>query len=277
MAAGFDIERYRLDRKEKVDLADYDPGDKGSFKQKEDVEEAMERMKRQLEEMQEMLYASKTHGVLILFQGMDCSGKDGVVAKVLSGLNPHGFRAESFKQPTGEEAAHDFLWRAHKVGPARGMITSFNRSYYEDVLITRVHGTIDKKEANKRLKHIQQFEKHLADSGILVVKIFLHISQDFQLGKLKERLENPKKLWKFDPSDLAERKHWDAYMQAYEAAFKATGTKTNPWHIVPANHRWYRDYVTLGIIVDAMSRLKLIYPVVEIDRSSIEAVAAADE
>jgi PPK2 family polyphosphate:nucleotide phosphotransferase len=258
-----------LNSKDKVSLEDFEPGDTGSISDKEEIAAEFEELKEELAELQEKLYASKTNGVLIVFQGMDCSGKDGVVKKVFSGLNPQGFRAESFKQPTGDEAAHDFLWRAHKVTPAKGYMASFNRSYYEDVLITRVHETIDKKEVNVRLKHIQQFEKHLSDNGILIVKIFLHISQDFQLGKIRERMENPEKLWKFDPNDLKEREHWEAYMKAYENAFRATGTKSNPWYIVPANHRWFRDYLTLKIIVSAMRKLDLAYPVVEIDQGSL--------
>jgi PPK2 family polyphosphate:nucleotide phosphotransferase len=261
------LDKYRLDDKQKVSLQDYDPENTASFTDKEEVAEPFEQLKEQLQDIQERLYASKTHGVLILFQGMDCSGKDGVVKKVLSGLNPQGFRAESFKQPTSDEAAHDFLWRAHKVTPAKGYITSFNRSYYEDVLITRVHELIDKKVANNRLKHIQQFEKHLADNGIVLIKIFLHISQEFQLEKINERMENPEKLWKFDPNDLEERRYWAQYMRAYEDAFKATATKHNPWFIVPSNNRWFRDYLVLKIIVSALSKLKLQYPQVDFNQT----------
>ncbi|TFE26630.1 PPK2 family polyphosphate kinase [Cohnella luojiensis] len=259
------LENYRLDEKRKVSLQDYDPNDTAGYAGKEDVAENFAQMKEQLQDIQERLYASKTNGVLVLFQGMDCSGKDGVVKKVLSGLNPQGFRAESFKKPTGDEAAHDFLWRAHRVAPAKGHITSFNRSYYEEVLITRVHELIDKKTANSRLKHIQHFEKMLADNGIVLIKIFLHISPEFQLQKINERMENPEKLWKFDPNDLEERRYWDSYMKAYENAFKATATKTNPWHIVPSNNRWFRDYLVLKIIVSALGKLKLEYPQIDIE------------
>ncbi|TVX96647.1 PPK2 family polyphosphate kinase [Cohnella terricola] len=254
------LDAYRLDEKKKVSLESYDPEDTSGFTGKEEIEESFAKLKEQLEDIQERLYASKKNGVLVLFQGMDCSGKDGVVKKVLSGLNPQGFRAESFKRPTDDEAAHDFLWRTHKVTPPKGYFVSFNRSYYEDVLITRVHGLIDKDVATRRLKNIQQFEKMLADNGTVLIKIFLHISPDFQLKKIQERMENPEKLWKFDPSDLEERRHWDAYVKAYEAAFKATATKTNPWYIVPANHRWFRDYLVLKIIVSTLSKLKLEYP-----------------
>lgn len=256
--------QYRLDGKRKVSLREFDPGDTGGLDGKEAVSEEFDALKEELAEEQEKLFAGKTGSILILFQGMDCSGKDGVVKKVLSGLNPQGFHAESFKRPTGEEEAHDFLWRAHKVTPQKGYMTSFNRSYYEDVLITRVHGNVSDKEARQRLKHIQHFESLLTDSGTLIIKIFLHISQEFQLKKIQERMENPEKLWKFDPSDLQERRHWDQYVQAYEDAFEATGTSECPWYIVPANHRWFRDYLVLKIIVSAVRKLKLAYPKVEI-------------
>ncbi|RKP48856.1 polyphosphate kinase 2 family protein [Cohnella endophytica] len=259
------LDDYRLDEKKKVSLEDFDPEDTAGFASKEEVEESFEKLKEQLQDIQERLFASKTNGVLVLFQGMDCSGKDGVVKKVLSGLNPQGFRAESFKQPTSDETAHDFLWRAHKVTPAKGYLVSFNRSYYEDVLITRVHGLIDKDIAATRLKNIQHFEKMLVENGTVLIKIFLHISPEFQLKKINERMENPEKLWKFDPSDLEERRYWDQYIKAYEAAFKATATKTNPWYVVPANNRWFRDYLVLKIIVSTLNKLKLEYPQVVID------------
>lgn len=259
-------DRTRLDRKRPVSLKDFDPGDTGDIENKEQVEAEIEVLRDRLQEAQEKLYASRSHGVLIVFQGMDCSGKDGTVKKVLSALNPQGFRAESFKTPTAEEAAHDFLWRTHKLIPQKGYIASFNRSYYEEVLITRVHGLIDKKETERRLEHIKHFEKLLADSGVLVIKIFLHISKEFQLEKLHDRLTRPEKLWKFDPNDLKERQHWDEYVRAYEDVFEATGTKRNPWHIVPADKRWYRDYRVLKIITEAFESLDLAYPKIDIER-----------
>lgn len=259
-------DRTRLDRKRPVSLKDFDPRDTGDIESKEQVEAEIEALRDRLQEAQEKLYASRSHGVLIVFQGMDCSGKDGTVKKVLSALNPQGYRAESFKTPTAEEAAHDFLWRTHKLVPQKGYIASFNRSYYEEVLITRVHGLIDKKETARRLEHIKHFEKLLADSGVLVIKIFLHISKEFQLEKLQDRLTRPDKLWKFDPNDLKERQHWDEYVRAYEDVFEATGTKRNPWHIVPADKRWYRDYRVLKIITEAFESLDLAYPEIDIER-----------
>lgn len=259
------LNRYRRTGKETITLADFDPADTAEIVSKEAIADEMKQLKARLQEEQEKLFASKTNGVLVIFQGMDCSGKDGVIKKTLAGLNPQGFRAESFKKPTIEEAAHDFLWRTHRLTPAKGYITAFNRSYYEEVLITRVHRTIDEDEAERRLKHIRNFEKHLTDSGIAVVKIFLHISEDFQLKKIQERMQNPEKLWKFDPNDLEERRFWDDYRAAYEAAFAATASKRSPWYVVPANNRWFRDYLVLRILVSAMEKLELAYPQVEID------------
>lgn len=261
--------RYRIDGKHNLSLTQIDPEDTAAFTGKEEVAEEFKKLKDELQEEQEKLYAAKSKSVLILFQGMDCSGKDGVVKKVLSGLNPQGFRAESFKKPVGEETAHDFLWRAHRVTPPLGYIASFNRSYYEDVLITRVHGHISDKEAQRRLKHILNFEELLADSGTTIIKIFLHISREFQLEKIRERMENPEKLWKFDPSDLQERRYWDQYVKAYEDVFEATGTKESPWYIVPSNQRWFRDYLALRIIVSHFRQLKLAYPKADLSGSSL--------
>jgi PPK2 family polyphosphate:nucleotide phosphotransferase len=260
------LDHYRIDGKGKDILGKYDPEDTAKFKDREEIEAEFEKLKKELEEEQEKLFASKTNGVLILFQGMDCSGKDGVIKKVLAELNPQGFRAESFKAPTTEEAAHDFLWRTHKVTPPKGFITAFNRSYYEDVLITRVHKLIDDKEVERRFKHIERFEKLLTDSGIAIVKLFLHISSDFQLKKIQERMVNPEKLWKFDHSDLEERRFWDDYQSAYNDVLSETSTKRNPWYIVPANHRWFRDYLALKIIVSAFKDLNLAYPKVDLSR-----------
>ncbi|RTE08212.1 PPK2 family polyphosphate kinase [Paenibacillus whitsoniae] len=254
------LKPYRLSNEEKIDLRHFDPNDTGEIKSKEEIREEFEQLEHKLRELQDKLFAAKSHGVLILFQGMDCSGKDGVIKKVLSNLNPQGFRAESFKKPTADEAAHDFLWRTHKVVPGKGFITAFNRSYYEEVLITRVHGIIKDDEAKSRLHHIRHFEQMLADSGVVVIKIFLHISPDFQLEKIRERLENPEKHWKFDPSDLEERQYWDQYQAAYEDVFRYTATKQAPWYIVPANERWFRDYLVLRIVLRAMEKLELSYP-----------------
>lgn len=259
------LDPYRLQKGKRIKLKAFDPEETGGITDKDQIREDYDRLQTKLKELQDKLFASKKHAVLILFQGMDCSGKDGVVKKVLSGLNPNGFRAESFKKPTDEESAHDFLWRSHRLVPAKGYIAAFNRSYYEDVLITRVHGLVTDKEAQDRMKHIQNFEKMLQSQNVLLIKIFLHISPEFQLKKIKARMQDPEKLWKFDINDLQERQHWAEYQKAYEDVFNHTTTASAPWYVVPANNRWFRNYLTLQIIVSAMEGLALSYPKPEID------------
>jgi len=254
------LKNYIWPRGKKKKLSQYDPEDTGLAASKEEAAEAVEKLKEELQQLQDMLFAQKKYSMLIVFQGMDCSGKDGVIKKVLSGVNPQGFKAISFKKPTLDEAAHDFLWRTHKEVPARGYITAFNRSYYEDVLITRVHEQIDDEEAEQRFKHIKHFEKLLSDHNTVVIKLFLHISKDFQISKIEQRLKDPSKTWKFDPNDLLERNFWDSYEKVYEDVFNNCSFKHAPWHIIPSNHRWYRDYLVLSIIVDELRKLPLEYP-----------------
>jgi PPK2 family polyphosphate:nucleotide phosphotransferase len=254
------IKHYLLPRNGNVKLKDYDPNDTGSLQENDELMAEFEAMKEKLEHLQDKLIADKKHSLLVIFQGMDCSGKDGVIKKVLSSMNPQGFQVTSFKKPTAEELSHDFLWRAHKAVPASGYIAAFNRSHYEDVLITRVHGLISNKEAKRRFKHIRSFEKLLIDNQVTVIKIFLHISKDFQIEKLKDRLSNPKKKWKFDPADLQERKSWEEYQSAYEDVFNECNFKEAPWYLVPANHRWFRDYLVLKIVVKALEDMELEYP-----------------
>lgn len=251
---------FRLDPDKKIRLASIDPNGTESLHDRAEAEPQFEQLSERLQELQNTLYAQKQQSVLFVIQGMDCSGKDGVVKRALGGLHPQGFGVHSFRTPTEEEAAHDFLWRAHKVVPAKGMIGAFIRSYYEDVLITRVHGTITDAEAKSRFKHINRFEKLLESSGVKIVKIFLHISKDFQLAKLKNRLMDPTKHWKFDKNDLIERESWEVYEKAYEAVFKSCSSTTAPWYVVPANHRWYRDWAVLQIAVQALESMNLSYP-----------------
>ncbi|MBP1994790.1 PPK2 family polyphosphate kinase [Paenibacillus eucommiae] len=254
------IKPYLLPHGKNIKLKDYDPQDTGGLENSEKLKAEVQNLKEKLENLQDKLIADKKRSLLIVFQGMDCSGKDGVIKKVLSSINPQGFQVTSFKKPSEEELSHDFLWRAHKAVPAAGHITAFNRSYYEDVLITRVHGNISNKEVKRRFNHIRNFEQLLVDEQVSVVKIFLHISKDFQIEKINDRLTNPKKKWKFDPSDLEERKYWDDYCSAYEDVFRECSSKEAPWYIVPANERWFRDYLVLRIIVKALEKMKLEYP-----------------
>ncbi|MDQ0871830.1 PPK2 family polyphosphate:nucleotide phosphotransferase [Paenibacillus sp. V4I3] len=250
----------QLEYGKKVRLESIDPNETGALHDREEAEPNIERLSERLETLQNILYAEKKQSVLFVIQGMDCSGKDGVVKRALGRLHPQGFQASSFRTPTEEEAAHDFLWRAHKVVPAKGMIGAFIRSYYEDVLITRVHNSINDSEVKKRFKHINRFEKLLESSGVKIVKIFLHISKDFQLAKLRNRLTDPTKRWKFDKNDLVERESWDEYQKAYEDVFKQCSSASAPWYIVPANHRWYRDWAVLQIAVEALESMNLAYP-----------------
>ncbi len=225
-----------------------------------DIAAKKKKLNKKLEHLQEKLFSSRGHAVLFVFQGMDCSGKDGTINHVFSEVNPQGVLTHSFKAPTDEELGHDYLWRTHRQVPPLGYIGAFNRSYYEDVLISRVHGMIDDDKARRRFAQINDFEKMLTENGVIVVKIFLHISKRFQLEKLIARIENPHKNWKFDPSDLAERKHWDRYQECYEDVLTECASKKRPWHIVPADDRSMRDLAVLQIAVDTLERLDLKFP-----------------
>lgn len=242
-----------------INLKDFSPKYTNDLSKK-DVEEEYSVLQKKFIDLQDVFCASKKFSLLIVLQGMDCSGKDGTVKKVLAGLNPNGFKVESFKEPTSEELLHDYLWRIHKVTPKTGNITVFNRSYYEDVLVTRVHGNIDDKTAFNRFKEINRFEKYLTDNGTIILKFFLNISKDFQKEKLKNRLENPEKHWKFSEADLRERKFWDKYQNYYEDVLSNCSIDDAPWHIVPADNRWFRDYIVLKTIVNTLEKLDLKFP-----------------
>ena len=244
---------------EKLSLKDFSPTYTDEI-EKLDIQEEYSELQEKFIELQEVFSASKKFSLLIILQGMDCSGKDGTVKKALAGVNPNGFVVKSFKQPTQEELEHDYLWRAHKSTPIKGSITVFNRSYYEDVLVTRVHKTIDDETALARFKEIKEFEKHLVSNGTIVLKFFLHISKEFQQKKLVSRLETPANHWKFSMADLAERKFWDQYQKCYEDVLSNCSTEQAPWYIVPADHRWFRDYIILKRIVTTLEDLKLKYP-----------------
>jgi len=242
----------------KIRLKDFDPSDTFGIA-KNDIEEEYAKLKERFIELQEVFVASKKFALLIILQGMDCSGKDGTVKNALAGVNPNGFAVESFKQPTPEELGHDYLWRVHKVTPVKGNITVFNRSY-EDVLVTRVHENIDDKTALNRFKEIRDFEDHLVNNSTIVLKLFLNISKEFQQKKLESRLETPKKYWKFSALDLVERKFWDKYQEYYEDVISNCSTKKAPWYVIPADNRWFRDYIVLKIIVQKLETLNLKYP-----------------
>lgn len=256
------MKNYIISSHKKVSLKDFKPTDTNGL-EKPDIQQEFTKLQERFIKLQEVFYASKKFSLLIILQGMDCSGKDGTVKRVLEGVNPNGFVVQSFKKPTPEELGHDYLWRAHKATPIRGNITVFNRSYYEDVLVTRVHKLIDDQTALARFKEITEFEKHLVNNGTIVLKFFLHISKEFQQKKLLSRLETPAKHWKFSLADLTERKLWDKYQECYVDVLTNCSTEQTPWHIVPSDHRWFRDYFILHRIVTTLENLNLKFPEIE--------------
>jgi PPK2 family polyphosphate:nucleotide phosphotransferase len=264
------MDRYRVKSGDKILLRDWDPNDKSAFDgDKEGAGEQLEKLNRELEELQELLFAENKHKVLVVLQGMDTSGKDGVIRHVFEGVNPQGVRVASFKVPTSEELDHDYLWRVHKQTPGRGKIVIFNRSHYEDVLVVRVHGLVPESVWKKRYQQIIDFERLLADEGATILKFFLHIDPDEQKSRLQARLEDPTKQWKFNTGDLKERKLWPEYMKAYENVLNKTSTNWAPWYIVPANHKWYRNLVIATILVKTLKGLRMAYPQPKEDLSGV--------
>ncbi len=245
----------KVDKEQKIKLGDYAPDDKGG--EDKNVSEVMlTKLGAELSGLQEWLYAAQTHSVLIVLQGLDTSGKDGTIAHVMASMNPQGCDVASFKVPTPEEAAHDFLWRIHKQTPGKGLMTIFNRSQYEDVLVTRVHKLVSEDVVKARYGQINNFEKLLADNNTIILKFFLHISKDEQKARLEAREQDEEKAWKLSPGDWEERQFWDAYTAAYEAALGATGTKNAPWYIVPANHKWFRNLAIATTLVETLRPYK---------------------
>ncbi len=262
-------ERYRVHPGQPIHLKDLDPGDTGPYKKKKDAKEDLERDRQRLIELQELLYAESKHSLLIVLQAMDTGGKDGTIKHVMRGVNPQGCVVTPFKVPTPRELAHDFLWRAHKATPAKGMIGIFNRSHYEDVLVVRVHNLVPKAVWEKRYDQINDFERILAENGTVILKFFLHISKEEQKKRLQARLDDPRKHWKFNPADLKERMLWDEYMTAYEDAINRCSTEWAPWYVIPSDHKWYRNLIVARVIVDTLERLDMHFPKPEEDLASI--------
>lgn len=220
----------------------------------------LDQLNAQLVRLQSVLFAEHKRKVLVVLQAMDTGGKDGVIRKVFSGINPQGVRVVGFKAPTAPELAHDYLWRVHAQVPAKGELVVFNRSHYEDVLITRVHKWIDDKTAKRRFREINEFEAMLAAEGTIILKFFLHISKDEQKQRLQDRLDDPAKTWKFNVGDLAERKLWDDYQRVYEDAMRATSTPHAPWYVVPADRKWVRDVYVSAVLANTLEALGMQYP-----------------
>lgn len=255
------MSRFQVKPKHPLRLRDVDPSDTSAAPgNKEETAEHTLALQTRLGELQELLFAEHKHRVLVILQGMDTSGKDGTLRKVLAECSPQGLRVVSFKAPTEVELDHDFLWRVHHAVPVSGEMTFFNRSHYEDVLVVRVHS---KKSADfwaERFEQINAFESMLARTGTTILKFFLHISRDEQRERLQTRVDDPTKRWKFQHGDLAERLLWDDYMTAYEDALNATSTKVAPWYVVPADKKWFRNYVVCKTIVNELESLGMEYP-----------------
>ncbi len=267
-------------------LKDFDPGDTLWLKpsDKARAKEGLARGVEALAELQDRLYAQDKWAILLIFQAMDAAGKDGAIKHVMSGVNPQGCQVHSFKAPSGEELDHDYLWRCMKALPNRGEIGIYNRSYYEEVLIVRVHPEFLKSEKipepllgkdlwKQRYEDITRFEQYLAHNGIVVRKFFLNVSKKEQKRRFLQRLENPEKNWKFSASDLAERSYWDQYSEAYEDMIRHTATKAAPWYVVPADNKWFTRIVVAAAVIQALAELKLEYP--RLDKTRLKGLAAA--
>jgi PPK2 family polyphosphate:nucleotide phosphotransferase len=258
----------RVEPGTRVKLSDYDPDYTGDFNKKS-ARKALSEMREPLQQWQERLYAESKQALLVVFQAMDTGGKDGAIKNVFGGINPQGVRVASFKKPTSVELAHDFLWRVHAVVPAKGHIGVFNRSHYEDVLIVRVNSLIPEDVWSKRYDLINDFERLLAKNGTRILKFYLHIGKDEQRKRLQRRLDRPDRHWKFDIGDLPVRERWDDYMLAYEDALTKCSTEFAPWHIVPANRKWYRNLVIARTILKTLEDMNPQYPPTDLDVGSI--------
>ena len=268
--AGFslDYSRYRIPTDGDFSLADIDPGDsQGLLKERDgqEVEEQLAQVQVRLDELQQRLFAESKQALLLVLQGMDTSGKDNAIRRVIAPFNPMACRVTNFKSPSHAEQARDFLWRIHSHAPRKGSIGVFNRSHYEDVLIARVHGLAPPEIIEKRYGHINDFERMLTDHGTRIVKVMLHISRDYQLQRLKRRLRRPDKRWKFFPEDLRDRERWDDYMEAYNLALRRCSTPYAPWYVIPAQNRWLRNLLISRLLLDALEDMDPQFPEAQFD------------
>jgi PPK2 family polyphosphate:nucleotide phosphotransferase len=261
---------YRVEPGRPLRLADVDPDDIAGAGGKKQIAEALDKQRDRIASLQARLYAEQKQALLVILQAMDTGGKDGTVKHVLRGVNPQGCVVHSFKAPTAEELAHDFLWRVHAKVPPKGMIGIFNRSHYEDVLIARVKNLVPEAVWRPRYEIINDFERAVSQTGVTIVKFYLHISRAEQKRRLQARLDDPEKNWKFNPDDLEERKRWDDYQVAYEDALNSCSTPHAPWHVVPANSKRYRNLVVARTIADTLETLDPRYPEALPDLDKIE-------
>ena len=263
------MEHFRVLPGAQVKLAEIETGYTGHHQNKAAAQDDIRKYAERLRELQFLLYAEGRHGLLICLQAMDSGGKDGVIRHVLGFMNPQGCRVQAFKVPTAEEASHDFLWRVHKVTPARGEVVIFNRSHYEDVLVTRVHALVDKEVWQNRYDRINTFEQCLLDNNVHVLKFFLHISKDEQLRRFKKRLTDPTRHWKISDSDYSERQYWDRYQVAFEDALGRCSTEQAPWFVIPADHKWFRNLAISRIVVEYLEGLDMKFPKAHVDIEDI--------
>jgi len=279
-------DRFRVRPDKKFRLEDHDPGFTGRFESKEDGKRHLEKGLEKLRDLQERLYAQDQWAVLLIFQAMDAAGKDSVIEHVMSGVNPQGCQVYSFKQPSSEELDHDFLWRTTRCLPERGRIGVFNRSYYEEVLVVRVHPQILAKQKlpatlvtdriwKERYEDIGAFERYLSRNGTVIRKFFLNVSKDEQRQRFLARLDQPEKNWKFAAADVQERQHWDDYMKAYEKMIEATTSDEAPWFVIPADHKWFTRLAVADVIVETLEGLDLHFPEVsEAQRQELQRTRA---
>jgi PPK2 family polyphosphate:nucleotide phosphotransferase len=261
--------KFAVEPGAKVRLSKIDPSYTGKHDSREEAQPAVQKNVERLEKLQYLLYADGSQSLLVVLQAPDAAGKDGVIRHVISGMNPQGTSVYGFKQPSREEAAHDFLWRAHQRTPAKGEVAIFNRSHYEDVLVVRVHKLVPESVWSKRYDLINDFEKNLSLNGTTILKFFLHISPEEQLERFKDRLDDPSRHWKISDSDYSERELWSKYVDAFDDAMALTSTKRAPWYIIPSNHKWFRNLAVSEIIADTMDDMGLKLPSPRVDIASI--------
>jgi PPK2 family polyphosphate:nucleotide phosphotransferase len=262
-------EKFVVEPGAKVRLSKIDPSYTGKYETHEKAAPEIAKHLERMQKLQYLLYADGRQSLLVVLQALDAAGKDGVVRHVFSGMNPQGTCVFGFKQPSKEEAAHDFLWRAHLRTPAKGQVVIFNRSHYEDVLVVRVHDLVAESVWSKRYDLINDFEKMLSASGTHIVKFYLHISPEEQLSRFAQRLDDPARNWKISESDYSERKLWPQYVEAYQDAMELTSTKRAPWYVIPANHKWFRDLAISQIIADTMDEMGLKLPPAQVNLADI--------
>ena len=255
---------------QRVRLSKYDPEDTLGWQKNHRMRSALRKSLQRIDSLQYILYGERKRAVLIVLQGLDAAGKDGTIRHVMSGVNPQGCRVTSFKVPSAQEAAHDFLWRVHQAVPEAGDLGIFNRSHYEDVLVVRVHGLVPKRVWSERYQQINQFESFLDQNNIKILKFYLHISREEQKNRLVERIDDPDKRWKLSQSDFNERVFWDKYQAAYEEALTKCSTDAAPWYIIPANKKWFRNLAVSHIIAETMERMDLKLPEPTIDVKSLK-------